>query len=195
MTSDIDRREAIRRVSLLLGGTLSLPAITGILAGCTGERESGASWKPRALSAKQGEMVATIAEQIIPRTDTPGARDAGVHRFVDEMMADYYPAGERARFLAGLADLDERARRGCGNDFLACAASEQASLLAVLDREAVGRAASRTEPHWFRTMKELTLLGYYTSEAGLTKELGWVQVPGRYDGCVPLDAGRGSRTT
>lgn len=181
----IDRREALRRVALVLGGALSAPAIAGVLAGC--ERRSGDGWTPLALSREQGELVATIAEHIIPETDTPGARATGVHRFIDVMLVEYYPAPERERFLAGLADVDTRARRDHGKKFLQCATADQRTLLAELDREsfATPEAARRDMP-WFRTMKELTLLGYYTSEIGATKELRHLSVPGRFEGCVPL---------
>lgn len=193
--STVDRREAIRRVAVLLGGTLSAPAIAGVLAGCTRESDADARWKPRALSSEQGELVATIADHIIPRTDTPGASDVGVPRFIDTMMAEFYPAADRQHFVAGLAALDERARRAHGTTFLRSAPGEQVALVSALDAEAIAQGSGVPEPHWFRTMKELTLLGYYTSEAGLTKELGYVQVPGRYDGCVPLDAAPRSRAT
>jgi hypothetical protein len=235
----IDRREALRRAALLLGGALSAPAIAGVLAGCGGDAHrasGGESWTPRALTAEQGELVATIAEHVIPETDTPGARAAGVHRFIDAMLAEYYPAAERERFVAGLAEVDARARRECGRVFLRCDAARQRALLDRLDAEAYAaapppprptpdpvqqtergaagtkapadvrsdssrqlsrNAAPQVTPHaaapvsprdvpFMRTMKELTLLGYYTSEVGATKELRWVPVPGRFEGCVPL---------
>ena len=218
----IDRREAIRRAALLLGGALSAPALAGVLAGCgEGPRAAAGDWTPRALTATQGELVATIAEHIIPETDTPGARGVGVHRFIDTMLAEYYPADERARFLAGLADVDARARRGCGKAFLRCAPAEQRAVLEQLDRETFAastqpprpdpskqtergaaatppgdlrpdtarRAASApaVPPAFFRTMKELTLLGYYTSEVGATRELRHEKVPGRFEGCIPVE--------
>lgn len=226
-SDSIDRREALRRAAALLGGALSAPAIAGVLAGCearggaAGNGGGGGDWAPRALSGDQAEMVATIAEHIIPETDTPGARAAGVHRFIDTMLAEYYPAAERERFLAGLADVDARARRGCDRAFLRCEAGEQRKVLDQLDAETFAapgqqqpprpdpskqtergesatppgdlrpdttkRATSQPEPPpFFRTMKELTLLGYYTSELGATKELRHAPVPGRYEGCVPL---------
>ena len=192
--SNVDRREAIRRVAVLLGGTLSAPAIAGVLAGCASDRDAGDSGKTHALSGNQREVVATIADHIIPPTDTPGARDAGVPGFIDTMMAEFYPAADRQRFVAGLADLDARARRADGRDFLRCDQNGQVALLTALDAEAIASSPNVREPHWFRTMKELTLLGYYTSEAGLTKELGYVQVPGRYEGCVSLAGARETRS-
>ena len=170
----IDRREALRRAALILGGVISAPVIAGVLAGC-GRRRSGA------LSSEQLDLVATIAEHILPETDTPGARAVGVHEFIDAMLAEAYAGDDRARFLAGLADVDARARAACGRPFLECTRAQQRALLDELDREAFTQPAA-----FFRTFKELTLVGYYTSEIGATRELHHQPVPGRYDGCVPL---------
>ena len=241
----LDRREAIRRVALLLGGAVSAPAVAGVLAGCDaappppgGGAGAAAPGAWRALRGEEGELVATVAEHIIPATDTPGARAAEVHRFVDTMLAEYYPARETARFREGLAALDARARREHGAPFLRCAPAQQRALLERIDEEAFGGAprhpagapnqgapnqgapnpdaatqrgeataaqprpgdvapraarapaegAAETTP-FFRTMKELTLLGYYTSQLGATRELRHSQTPGRFDGCVPLAPG------
>jgi hypothetical protein len=219
----IGRREAIRRATLVLGGALSASAIAGVLAGCDAGASHAASWKPRALSSEQAELLATIAEHIVPQTDTPGARAAGVDRFIDTMLADYHQPAERDRFLAGLADVDARAKRAHSRTFSRCDATQQRGILETLDREAFppragaatvtndegketerGGAGTPVLPSvkgdsdrrgpeaarrpFMRTMKELTVLGYYTSEIGATKELRYVQVPGRFEGCVPLTA-------
>jgi len=179
----IDRREALRRAALMLGGVISAPVIAGVLAGCRGRRHSGA------LSSEQLELVATIADHILPETDTPGARAVGVHQFVDAMLAEGYAGPDRARFIAGLADVDARARAACGRPFLECAREQQRAVLDDLDRETFAPPATplaSTEVPFFRTFKELTLVGYYTSETGATRELRHAPVPGRYDGCVPL---------
>lgn len=183
----LDRREALRRVTFLLGGALSAPAMAGVLAGALAcersARVPGASWTPRALSPLQGETVAVVAEHIIPETDTPGARAVGVHEFIDTMLAEYYGEAERAQFAAGLEDLDRRSHALHDVNFLAAGADQQRALLVALDRES---HAAPPGPSFFRMMKELTLLGYYTSEAGATRELRYEQVPGRYEGCVPF---------
>lgn len=156
----IDRREALRRAALLLGGALSAPLAAGVLAGCEARGVPDGSWRPRVLTPHQAELLATIADQILPATDTPGARAVGVHRFIDALLAESYSAAEREQFVAGLVEL-----------------GQQRAQLDRLDREAAP---------FFRSLKELTLVGYYTSEIGATRELHHVPVPGRYDGCVPL---------
>ena len=224
----ITRREALRRTALVLGGAVSAPTLAGVLAGCgdTPPPEEGTAL--RVLTVRQREQVATIAEHIIPETDTPGARGVGVDRFIDEMLARYYPDRERDLFLAGLESVDERARDAHGEPFLECDPEQQRALLVELDRESFAEGREGAEPvaspdvreeidgsgsplpprvegdsiRWihgesrrgrsgerpfFRTMKELTLVGYYTSEAGATMELRHEAVPGRYDGCIPFE--------
>src|SRR6059058_2746058 len=166
----IDRREALRRAALLLVGALSASTVAGVLAGvlagCEARRTPDGAWTPRALSSDQLDLVATIAEHILPETDTPGARAVGVHRFIDAMLADSFADEERRHFLAGLSDVDARAQRSWGCAFLRCATHEQRAVLDELDREAFAAALDRGAPPFFRTMKELTLVGYYTSEIG-----------------------------
>lgn len=169
---------------MLLGGALSAPAIAGVLAGCD-TRNAGGTW--RALTSEQGELVATIADHIIPETDTPGARAAGVHVFIDTMLAGHYGEEDRKRVLDGLGEFDERARRECGGPFIRCSAEEQRALLTRVDQEAFASTGGPRDVPWFRTIKELTVLGYYTSEIGATKELQHVAVPERFEGCVPLE--------
>jgi hypothetical protein len=180
----IDRREALWRAALMLGGALAAPTIAGVLSGCDASTGWAAQAPAYALSPAQLELVATIAEHILPTTDTPGARAAGVHRFIDRMMAEYYSTSDRRRFVAGLGDVDERAKKANGNGFVKCTPAQQHAILTELDREAFSGA--RPPSHFFRTMKELTVVGYYTSQIGATKELRHVAVPGRFDGCAPV---------
>jgi len=191
--NQITRREALGRVAILLGGAISAPTLAGVLDAATRRAWATASgWTPRTLSASQMELVAVIAEHIIPETDTPGARAAGVHRFVDTLLTDHYPAAERDRFLAGLGGVDARSRSRHGTPFVECAPAQRVALLTEMDEEAYpprgGDATAATpagdETWFFRRMKELTLVGYYTSEIGATRELH-VSPFGPYHGDIP----------
>jgi hypothetical protein len=139
----------------------------------------------RVLTPAQGALVATLAEHIIPTTDTPGARAARVDAFIDALLADIFTAEERDRFVAALGDVDARARATAGTTFVAATSTQQVAILETLEREA--RAARADEQPFFPWIKELTLVGYYTSEIGATQELRYVHVAGRYDGDVPYD--------
>src|SRR5207247_10353378 len=124
----------------------------------------------RALRPPPQCRVATRSEHVLPHRDTPGARTRGVHRFVDTPLTDHYAATERDRFLAGLTAVDGRARSAHGNVFVQCAPEQRIALLTEMDAGAY--ASGSGEDGWFfRRMKELTLVGYYTSEIGASQEL------------------------
>ena len=181
----MNRREALKRVAALVGGTLSIPTVAAALSGC----QPSGSGSLMTFTADQAELVATIAERIIPATDTPGARAAGVHRFIDLILAETALPEDRERFLAGLDAVDAQCEEDYGQPFLACTPEEQNDLLTQWDEAAFGNGASSSPdtPPFFQMMKELTLVGYYTSEIGATQELRFDPVMGRYDPCVPFD--------
>src|SRR3989449_3965659 len=133
----ISRRRALQQVAILLGGAISAPTVAGVLSTATRRAWAAApTWAPRTLSPAQLELVATLAEHIIPQTETPGARAAGVHRFVDTLLTDHYPAAERDRFLTGLAGVDAQAQSHHGKRFAESAAAQQVALLRELDAAA-----------------------------------------------------------
>src|SRR2546427_12141116 len=148
----IDRRAALRRVTLFLGGALSASTVAGVLAGCEARRTPDGAWTPRALTSEQVELVAAVAEHILPETDTPGARAALVHRFIDAMLAESYPAEERQRVMTGLGDLDAPAQRSCRPAFLRRAPPEPRAGLDEPAPTAVAAAcAAAARPRVFRT--------------------------------------------
>lgn len=135
---EITRREALKRTAFFIGGALSAPTIAAVLGGDASAWAAtpDAAWKPRTLTAAQEALVATVAEHVIPTTDTPGARAAGVHRFVDALLTEHYSAAERERFLAGVDGVDARARHRHRKAFVECTAREQVAILTEMDREA-----------------------------------------------------------
>jgi len=130
-----------------------------------------AEWTPRVLDAHQNETVIALTEAIIPETDTPGAREALVNRFVDHVLAEADP-GDRDAFLGGLEGLDERCRERAGAPFVACTVAQQTAALEDIGREEPGSDAERARAEFFRAVKAMTIEGYYSSEIGLRQELG-----------------------
>ena len=176
----MDRREAIKRTSLLLGGSLSASAMAGILAGC--QPSNSVDWTPVFLDQDQAGMVEAIADCILPATSTPGALDVGVPSFVDLMLQETYSPEEQNRFTTGLSSLAKTSQARYQKDFSACKAEEQTTLLSELEK------AVSDGPSFFKMIKELTLLGYFTSETIMTQVLNYQPVPGKYEGCVDLGA-------
>ena len=150
----------------------------------------------KTLNPHQNETVTTIAEIIIPQTSTPGAKAARVNEFVDLIVTEWYDEEERSTFLTGLADVDARTRELYGKDFVQCGEKQQVELLQALDDEVaaarseadVRRRRSRPpEKNFFFMMKQLTLVGYYTSQIGFEQELHGEIIPSQHASCVPLE--------
>ncbi len=196
MNSEMNRRELLQRVAYLMGGAISAPAVLGVLSGCSAKKEE--SWQPVFLSKEQGAVVADVAEIMIPRTDTPGAKDAGVPAFIDTILKDVYEEQDRQRFVSGLKAFDDAARTTHSKGFVELSQAEQTELVRKFHDEAVAsELALETRPSYLQRpfilmTKELTLLGFFTSEPGATKVLQYASVPGAFQGCVPLaQAGNG----
>jgi gluconate 2-dehydrogenase gamma chain len=188
----INRREALRRTAMLMGGALSAPAIMGVLKGC--KAEPTVNWKPEFFSAKEAPLISQVAEIIIPKTDTPGAIEAGVPGFIDKMLKDVYSPEEQGRFMDAMRAFNERAEKETGDTFIDLDGKEQTAFVNKLHKEAVEavRADPKQPRPFIMLMKELTMLGFFTSEAGATQVLQYMPVPGAYKGCIPLsEAGNG----
>ncbi len=150
----------------------------------------------KSLDPRQNATVTIISELIIPQTDTPGAKAARVNEFIDLILAEWYDEEEKSIFMAGLTDVDVRARGLFGKDFVDCEAKSQTEILQALDDEL---AATRAEPeprrrrrrpperNFFFMIKQLTLIGYYTSQIGFEQELHGEIIPARHAPCVPLE--------
>lgn len=186
----MDRRELLHRASLLLGGAITASAASGILAGCVATPQpmtSGVGF----LDDLEMSTVTAMADQIIPKTDTPGALDVGVPAFIDRMLAGYYQQRERDIMREGLKLADRDARLLRNVSFAQLTSSEQVALMKRYDQEQfdytrANASKQNAPPHPFRLMKELTILGFCTSEAGATKLMYYNQNPGPYRGDLPL---------
>jgi len=185
----IDRREAIRRVTALLGG-VALVGGSSLVAACErAQRGVGAAGAGGAgagtFSAQDVALLDEVAETILPETKTPGAKAAHVGAFMALMVTDTYEDREQQIFRAGMRQLAQAS-------FMAAKPAERLALLERLDREQkvyMDGKADDAPAHYFRLMKELTLLGYFTSEIGCTQAQRYRERPGRFDPCVPYTPG------
>jgi len=203
MATGMTRREAWRRVSALMGG-LALMDAEALLAGTFDEAALD-----QAMAGGIGEFTASdiafldeIADTILPETTTPGAKAAKTGAFMALMVTDAYTDRNRQVFREGMRQVDEACRAAAKTSFMQATPAQRLTLLEALDREQrtameeraeaprsrAPAAASRPEdepPHYFRMMKELALLGYFTSEIGYRQAMRYIESPGRFDPCVP----------
>lgn len=165
---------------------MSAPVMAGILQGCSSKPEL--DWQPQFLSEEQAATVAELTERILPRTDTPGAKDAGVPAYVDLMLKDIFTDDDRQRFLDGLASLDKASEDEFGDAFVDLSPEQQDQVLKTLAAQANEQmnVDSKEKPFFFMA-KELTMVGFFTSEIGATQFLQYIAVPGSYEGCIPLE--------
>ncbi|HTH56032.1 MAG TPA: gluconate 2-dehydrogenase subunit 3 family protein [Cyclobacteriaceae bacterium] len=175
----MNRREAIAATAKLLGGSIIGAQL--FLEGCVQKKES-ASFAPDDL-----ELLNEIGETIIPQTpDSPGAKAAKISEFIQTMVTDCYSAEEQATFFSGLQLVREKAEQKFDKDFMSLAPEQKHALLVDIDKE----ASQGEKPHYFQMMKQLTVLGYFSSQPGATEALRYVPIPGRYDGCIPYLQGQ-----
>ncbi len=191
----MNRRDALARVAVLMGGTVI--GAEFFLTGCsspagTSDKAGETAATKFALSPTQLSMLDEVGETILPATKTPGAKAAKIGSFMLVMVRDCYKPADQQIFLTGLTKLDEASQKQIGKAFMAADPAQRTAVLIKLDAEQkeFTKNQRKDDPsHYFRMMKELTLLGYFTSEVGATQALRYEPVPGRYDGNVPYKKG------
>ena len=180
----MNRREVIGRLGLILGGSIIGEAF--FLSGC----KSDPTNVDNLFTEDDVALFNEIGETILPETATPGAKMANVGAFMALMVNDCYSPEEQEIFTKGVTILNHRSKEHYGKDFMGITAKQRTALLTILDQEQKKEAKNNQHAvHYFRMMKELTLLGYFTSEVGCTKALRYIPVPGKYVGCVPYRTG------
>jgi gluconate 2-dehydrogenase gamma chain len=186
----MDRREALKRTALIMGTALSAPTIMAVLKGCTAK--PGIDWKPVFFTEDQAVLVSQLAEVIIPKTDTPGAKETGVPSFIEQVVKDCYTPEDQKKFTDGLLAFDEEAKKQTGDSFVDLDATAQNEFANKLYKQGFETERGGGEKPFIMKMKELTLTGFFTSEPGATQVLQYEAVPGSYKGCIPLsEAGNG----
>jgi hypothetical protein len=170
----ISRREALQRLAILVGGTLSLP-VQAALRGQTLHTD------PIRFTPAQQTLIADLAEVIMPTTNTPGAKTAEVGDFIEHVIRYCSAAKQQEAFQQGLTQTDALSQTTFGKIF--------AQLDSPQRVEVVTQLTQREKP-FFLMMKELTVVGYFTSEIGATQALDYVVIPGRFQGDIPLKAGQ-----
>lgn len=172
----MDRRELIKTIGVLTGA-----AFVGgdlFLSGCREQNKV-------LFSQEDVAFFDEVAETIIPRTDTPGAKDAEVGRFMVSYAADCYDAVQQDILKQGIRQINSAAKKQFRSGFVQLSAEQKSSLLTRIHEDAGQHKAQEGVPvHYFTLMKQLVLLGFFTSEAGATQVLRHLPVPGGYHGCV-----------
>lgn len=190
------RRELLNRSALFMGYAVSVGTLSDLFVACSQKAgQEDLTWQPVSLTEEQATTLAEICETILPRTKTPSAKDLGVPQFVDRMLHDLLSPDDQKEFVEGLEAVNQTAQTAHGQDFAGCTPTQREALLLALDREAAplplslwGITLEEAPPTaFFRRLKGLTLLGYYTDEKIGKGVFRYDPVPGEFIPCMPLE--------
>ncbi len=194
----MQRRDVIR----ILLGTVALPVLSRDAFSLLRQVHQQLAAAPalKTLNPHEDATITTMAEWIIPQTDTPGAKATRVNEFIDLILTEWCDAEERSKFMDGLATVDTQSRDMFGKDFVDCPPAQQKQLLTTLDEELTEARQdevngprrprlkfSRADRPFFFYMKQLTLVGYFTSEEGAKQALHYEVIPSSHIQCAPLE--------
>ncbi|KIO76124.1 hypothetical protein TH53_16760 [Pedobacter lusitanus] len=183
----MERRELLKMIAMLTGGVII--GGNAFLAGCSPEK--GKLTNPVTFSQQDLDFLDEVADTILPATKSPGAKAAKVGSFMAVMVNDCYEATDQKIFMEGIEKLNTACKKMYDTEFMKADQQQKLALLTALDQQAKAHQAQKeNQPaHYFTMMKQLTLLGYFSSEAGCTKAMRYIAVPGRYEGSVAYKKG------
>ncbi|GEM_PF-95044 len=193
-STSMDRRTLIK---ILARGGLALSLTSAAAEAVWSAVAADGAREPRILNAAQSDMIARIADTILPRTDTPSATDVGVLSWIDLVLAEYFAVARRSAFLRDLTAIDGFAREVAGAPVAGLEDSRLAIVIATLDAALGSSSGSSNESaggsldltpaqRGYVHLKELVIHGYFTSKPVQQDILKFVIVPGRYDADAPF---------
>lgn len=193
------RRDALR----IFAAGAALPAFSPELFALFRQAQPPPGYQLRTLTPHLNDTVVAMIDQIIPATDTPGAKGARVNEFIDLILTEWATPEERARFLDGLSGIDRQSQSLYGKNFADASPDQQLAQLRAVDDAVMSNRPARPrhgntipkpdaqlEDDFWQVFKRITLHGYYTSEIGFTQELKLQVIPGAQHGCADLTPGR-----
>jgi hypothetical protein len=196
----MQRRDALR---IFAAGAV-LPVFSPELFALFRQAQPPAGYTLRTLTPHLNDTVVAMAEQIIPATETPGAKGARVNEFIDVILTEWATPEERAHFIEGLENIDKESQKLFGKKFVDASSEQQLTQLRAIDDatlagrvETVHHGNHVSEPDqqmkgdFWEVFKRITVHGYYTSEVGFTQELKLQIIPGAQHGCTPIGPGFG----
>lgn len=196
----MQRREALR---IFAAGAV-LPTFSPELFALFRQAQPPPGYTLRTLTGHLNDTVVAMIDQIIPATDTPGAKGARVNEFIDLILTEWATPEERKSFLDGLAGIDKQSQSLYGKNFSDASAEQQLTQLQAVDAavmtnkivrprhgNTVPKPDSQLQGNFWEVFKRITIHGYYTSEVGFKEELKLEIIPGAQHGCNPVPAGLG----
>jgi Gluconate 2-dehydrogenase subunit 3 len=190
----MNRRDYIKNTALIIGYAISAGALSEAFVACKSERELKLDWQPSFLTKPQAQTLAEMAETILPKTSTPGAKDIGVAQYIDKVLKDLLSETEQKDFVKGLEVLEDICKSNYGRYFEECTLEQKEQILLKMDRDAakfpptmwgIVLVENPDPVTFYRRLKALTLTAYFTSEKIGKDVLSYNPIPGVFIGCMP----------
>lgn len=170
----MQRREALKGFGTAVVGLVSLPTWANGWSKQTLK-------KGALLNPAEEALLADVVETFIPVTDTPGAKELGVHGFVQTMVTDCYDQKAQENLTKGLAGLETMSQQTFGKAFAMGNSAQREHIL-----EGMELSDNPTNKAFYSMVKFLTIQGYMSSEYVMTNITKYEMIPGRFHGCVPV---------
>lgn len=184
----MDRRDALRYTVYFMGASLSASTVSAILSGC--QLDTSDAWKPTFFTEDEATFIRELSETMLPKTKTPGGKEALVDRYLDTIRPLRYTEEENVKFKEELLAFMESSKVELGKSFIHTAPEKRLGWLTKLDKTAYDSLdANADQPEeikpFYLDLKELILAGYFSSEAVAKEYFAFDPIPGRYDACIP----------
>ncbi len=179
-SNTLSRRDSLKSLSLLTGFFFTTGATSAYLSGC--KADISTNWSPVSLSIDQLELIKQATERILPKTDTPGANDALVHRYIDNAITNIYKTEDKVKFITGIETFDNISREKYKKKFIELNQEKMDDVLKILAQE--WKESKTGDNPIFKELRDLTVIGFATSEIGAKEFFFYDPIPGPYQGCI-----------
>lgn len=188
----MDRRAALKKTAVVAGSAALAPSLFSLLQSCQQQPRLG--WEPIFLSIDQAELISTLVDTLLPRTETPGALDMKVDMFIDVVFAKLFDTKGQDKVIAEMDRFDELCTEIFGSKFTELNTTDREEYLKQKESQSGkfngkvwGTSVGDQKPvGFYRTIKSLALWGYFSSEEIGKNVLSYDPIPGEYLGCIPL---------
>jgi hypothetical protein len=199
----MDRRAALKNMSLTLGYAVATPTILSVLQSCTSD---AATWTPKFFSKTDGTMITQLSDIILPASDIAGALDVFVPEFMDKMYTDIVSDDKKLTMKEGATAFADEFKNVFGKDaskgskeeyeklletYFNISKEKQNKIFRMLRKDKTKVESEKLNTYliysFLTETRRYTLYGYYTSEQVGENILSYDPIPGVYEGCIPLE--------
>ena len=169
----MNRRQLIQSLAAVSGHAMFPAVLSSFLTGCANHDMS--NYKPVFFTEPEYKTIIPIIDIIIPATKTKSASEVNTQVFLDQVFDQCVTAEQQAVIKEGLKQLIPGFE----------AAPDKLQFITTIDKKAYDNDEATA---YFKTIKQYTMIGFFTSEEGTTKASNYVKIPDEYKSEIKTDA-------